>query len=222
MTDARQRVLLVEGDEDKRVIPALITQAGLVWTPQTSTPIVHIESCGGVESLLVPSRIETHLKSSGLRSLGVLIDADESASNRWSSIRARILSRYPDAPVAMSEEGVVLRGAGEGEPAFGAWIMPDNSTKGMLETFLLHLRPTANPALLRLARTVVREAAELGAPFSPAHQDKAEVYSWLAWQKPPGRQLHDAIMNHILVSKPPCYWQFVRWFCRLYELELPK
>jgi hypothetical protein len=44
----------------------------------------------------------------------------------------------------------------------------------------------------------VTEAKTKGAKFIDEHIDKAYIYSWLAWQKPPGRQLHNAIQEEIL------------------------
>lgn len=208
-------LLLVEGDEDKRVIPWLIENAGIPWGPKES-PLVKIVSSDGVDTLLSPGFIETHLKTSGLSSLGVMVDADESVEERWTRIRERISRHFPEAPSQMLEKGLVLHS--EEGPAFGAWIMPDNLNRGMLETFLMFLRPQDNQPLLDLADRVVSEARSLGAPFSSNHTDKSRIHSWLAWQDPPGRQLHNAIMEHMLVHRPPCLEMFVDWFRRLYSL----
>ncbi|MBK8255248.1 MAG: hypothetical protein IPK82_21625 [Polyangiaceae bacterium] len=63
--------------------------------------------------------------------------------------------------------------------AFLRWttvtIMPDNISRGMLETFLLFLRPTDNQALLDFSSRVVEEAKNLGAPFAEHHRDKAQI-----------------------------------------------
>lgn len=209
------RLLLVEGEEDKRVIPWLIESTGIEWGPSNS-PIVNIVCSDGVDELLSPGFIETHLKSSGLSSLGVIVDANDSLENRWARIKARISHRFPEAPDRIPETGAVLNG--EDDPVFGAWIMPDNISRGMLETFLMFLRPEDNQPLLDLADKVVSEAKDLGAPFSSKHVDKSRIHSWLAWQDPPGRQLHNAIMEKILSHRPPCLNSFVNWFKRLYGL----
>ncbi len=212
------RVLLVEGQEDLRVVPWLIESTGVDWGPKDA-PIVSIAAYDGVENLLAAGEIETRLKASGLQALGVMVDADTSATSRWAQIRARILAAYPAAPTDLPPEGVVLRGATQ--PAFGAWIMPDNTNRGMLETFLLHLRPTDNSPVLDLSSRVVDEARSLGAPFSDAHRDKAQIHSWLAWQDPPGRPLHNAVMERMLRGKTPTLDRFVDWFCRLYAIAPP-
>lgn len=210
------RVLLVEGQDDMRVVPYLVEGTGISWGAK-SDPIVRIVPYNGIEEILKDGEIETHLKTSGLRSLGVIVDADESTQNRWLAIRARIEHRYTDAPRDLPSEGVILRdGDGVG---FGAWIMPDNVNRGMLETFLLHLRPQDNQPLLDLSQSTIEEAHKRGATFRENHRDKAMIHAWLAWQDPPGRQLHNAIMERMLTHGPDCLNAFVAWFCGLYEIS---
>ena len=210
------KVLLVEGNEDKRVIPQLVEAAGILWAPNR-TQIVDIVPFDGVDALLKPGEIETQLKRSRLTALGVLVDADESASGRWDSIRARIVEHYPNAPTIMPPPGVVLRSAGK--PSFGAWVMPDNVNRGMLETFLMYLRPQGNQPLLDLSADIVSTAKSLGAPFSERHVDKAQIHSWLAWQEPPGRQLHNAIMEKMLTNQPRHLHAFIAWFRDLFAIQ---
>jgi hypothetical protein len=58
----------------------------------------------------------------------------------------------------------------------------------------------------------------MGAPFAEAHREKAKIYSWLAWQKPPGLQIHQAIQERILDPRHPEAQKFVSWFRQLYQL----
>lgn len=96
--------------------------------------------------------------------------------------------------------------------------MPDNRISGMLETFLAYLIPEEGDALWEYAQEVATEAKNRGALFISAHQDKANIYTWLAWQKPPGRQLHDAVKFKMLNPKHPKSQTFIQWFKRLYDL----
>ncbi len=98
------------------------------------------------------------------------------------------------------------------------WIMPDNRLSGMLETFLAYLVPTASQSLWTYATEAVAEAKTLGAPYRDVHIDKAKIYTWLAWQAPPGRQLHNAIMERILDPQSPYASGCVDWFRVLYDL----
>jgi ribosome biogenesis protein Tsr3 len=63
--NGRPRVLLVEGEEDKRVIPYLIEANGIDWG-KPKDPSVYIEAYGGIEVMLEPDEIETRLDASGL------------------------------------------------------------------------------------------------------------------------------------------------------------
>lgn len=102
---------------------------------------------------------------------------------------------------------------------FGAWLMPDNRQQGMLETFLLGLRPAATrPELWRHTEAAVDQAKQLGATWQASHRDKALCHTFLAFQDPPGRQLHQAINERLLDAKSPAGQLFVSWFRRLFEV----
>lgn len=94
--------------------------------------------------------------------------------------------------------------------------MPDNRSRGMLETFLALLVPTST--LLDHARAAHGEAIRLGAPCRPPHADKALVHTWLAWQDPPGRQLHEAVRDRVLDTASPHADAFVAWFRDVFEV----
>lgn len=96
--------------------------------------------------------------------------------------------------------------------------MPDNTLRGMLKTFLAELIPANNQGLWHLAQQVAQKAKSQGATFKAAHQDKANIYTWLAWQDEPGRQLHQAITFRILQPDHPNAQKFVAWFKALYRL----
>lgn len=215
MADIYEKVLLVEGKQDVRVIPQLIEANGVNWVHQKS-PVVHICDYGGYQNLVAPDEISTRLKASRLSVLGIMIDADDNPLGRWQSIRGASLKSIPDLPEALPEEGLIhIASSGI---KFGIWMMPDNKTHGMLETFLTCMIPIGNEVLWQFAQEVAQEAKSKGAMFTDPHFDKASIYTWLAWQHPPGRQLHQAIMERILDPKHPHAERFVTWFRTLYNL----
>nr|WP_293154524.1 DUF3226 domain-containing protein [Okeania sp. SIO2C9] len=55
-------------------------------------------------------------------------------------------------------------------------------------------------------------------PFIENHTDQANIHTWLAWQNPPGRQLHNAVIERILNPKHPQAQIFINWFKTLYDL----
>jgi hypothetical protein len=207
------RVLLVEGKDELRVLPELLELAGIPW-PKGAEPI-RIEEQDGIQNILAPGFIEATLKASGVIAVGILIDANGDPTARWAQLRARVAASYPAFPVELPATGVV-HDVGD-KPRIGVWVMPDNVRAGMLESLLLALR-VGGEALHDHARDATDQARTLGAPFRDSHREKAELHAWLAWQDPPGRQLHDAVRARIMPPAPPVTDGFVAWFRRLFEI----
>ncbi len=215
-TKPRPKVLIVEGDEDKRDIPYLIEANGIGWGERNEAKIVDIEPYGGIEEMLAPGEIETQLKASGLQALGILVDADGDAERRGQQVRPRCGTRFGELPARIPAEGLLVADAAG--LRFGVWIMPDNRSPGMMETFLTHLRPQANGPLLAYVDEAWTSAKGHGAPCKDVHVDKAKIHTWLAWQDPPGLQLHNAVLTRILEPQSPRAKPFVDWFRALFAL----
>ena len=211
------KILLVEGDEDKRVIPQLVEANGIHWGETKKDWIVSIKSCGGVEQLLDKDLINTELKASNLKILGIILDADEYPENRWQSIRRCIIDRFPDIPEGLPKSGFIYDA--DDEIKIGIWMMPDNQDRGMLETFLKFLVPDEEEGLWQLTEHACQQAIENGASFKEHHIDKAKIHTWLAWQNPPGRQLHNAVMERILSPTSSEAELFIEWFKDLFEVS---
>lgn len=211
----KPRKLIVEGDQDKRVIPQLIEANGITWGETRETSIVYIESYGS-DQFIDETIISTELKASGRTALGLIIDADNDLSTRWTSIKNACSKSITDLPEEIPESGLICQTAAGVK--FGVWIMPDNKAQGMLETFLMYLIPNENESIWQYAQEATKEAKNKGAAFINAHHDKAYIYTWLAWQDPPGRQLHNAVMERILDPTHPKAQTFVSWFRQLYDL----
>lgn len=210
--------LLVEGAEDKRVIPELIERSGIPWEQSPKQYYVQITDCEGVENLLKGSYISSRFKSSGLKSLGIIIDADgltDSHPNKTGSLLRLCQDLIPEYQWIPSAEGLIA--TNQHGQKLGVWIMPDNTNPGMLETLLLSLPPQEQAALMSYVQSVTKAAkSQHGAPFLEAHQHKAILHAWLAWQDPPGRQLHQAIKENLLSKSSPMVVAFVKWFVELY------
>lgn len=216
MANIHPRVLLVEGKDDLRAIPELMEANGVNWETNKK-PIVFIRDYDGYENIVQPDIITTEVQASGLSALGIMIDADDNPMGRWQSIRNASLMSIPDLPEVLPEEGLIhITPMGI---RFGIWMMPDNQRRGMLETFLAYMIPPSSETLWQFAQAVTDEAKGKGAVFTDSHLDKAHIYTWLAWQDPPGRQLHQAIKQRILAPENPDAQRFVTWFKRLYGLE---
>jgi hypothetical protein len=207
-------LLLVEGKDDQRIVPELVERAGVPWG-RRGAEIVRIHETDGYEKLA--GQLRSQLKNAGLLRIGVLVDANTDPLARWQSL-STTMAPVCALPAAPPPAGFVAPLTGSIK-RLGVWMIPDNGARGMMETFLLALRPAANAALLGHAEGAVDAAKKAhGAPFLGVHRDKAVIHTWLAWQDPPGRQLHDAVKQAMLDPTLPYATPFIAWFKQLYEL----
>jgi len=213
-----KKVLVVEGRTEVFAIPYLMEANGVIWGKGKNNTAVRIKDYDGYENINKPDAIATELLASGLTALGIIIDADDEPKERWQSIRNTCQNSFTgfDLPIDLPENGLICDSPNEVK--FGIWIMPDNKMSGMLETFLAYMIPEENEALWQFAQESVKEAKTKGANFTEFQIDKANIYTWLAWQNPSGRQLHQAVMEKILDPKHPRAQKFVTWFKDLYGL----
>jgi hypothetical protein len=211
-----KNVLLVEGQDEVRTIPELMEINGVAWGTRKN-PAVWLKDCEGCDNIIDADAIGVELKADGIEALGILLDADEYREDRWKAIRnACRKSGISIMPDELPTDGLIIEI--DNEIRFGIWVMPDNKLPGMLETFLGYLLSDDTSSLWEFAKSTIDTAKEKGAPFTEAHYDKAQIYSWLAWQKPPGLQLHIAIKERILDPKHPEAQNFINWFRQLYQL----
>lgn len=208
--------LLVEGAEDKRVIPYLMEANGIRWGESDADRVVEIKEYDGIENMVKPGLIETELKASGLEVLGIIADANENAAGRWKSLRDRCLGSFPELPDDLPSTGLIHEN--ETGLKLGIWLMPDNRSRGMMETFLTYLVPEEGNPVLKFAESARDKARSLKAPYKDVHADKAKIHTWLAWQDPPGQQLHNAVFARILDPRSPHAVAFVTWFRTLFGL----
>jgi hypothetical protein len=208
--------LLVEGDEDKRVIPQFM-EYFIPWGNTKDTWPVEIESYDGIDDLLTPGNIEAELKMSGLKTLGVIVDANSDPKARWHRIRERAERELPGVPADLPPDGLVYS-APDGR-RFGVWLMPNNVATGMLESFLSLFIDDPTKGLWPFVQAHCRDAkTNYTAPYKDAHFDKAQIHAWLAIQDPPGHQLHVAVLAKVLEPASPLADPFVNWFCSLYGI----
>jgi hypothetical protein len=211
-----RNILLVEGAEDRKTIPYIMEANGVSWPEKPRQAPVWIEQYEGYSNLLQPEVLATELKTNGLESLGMVIDADADMNDRWQAIYTSCRSFIPDLPEALPETGLIHKT--EQGIRFGIWVMPDNRSRGMLETFLSLMIPDNSDSLWQYAKAATEEAKKIGAPFIPNHIDKANIYTWLAWQCPPGQPFPYALKDKIFDPTHPQAQKFVAWFKQLYGL----
>jgi hypothetical protein len=207
--------LLVEGVEDLHSVCGIM-RAHIAWSAEPKEYPVYITAGGGAAEILAARLIALKLKERFTRILGVMLDADEKPKNRYGHIRSQCLPDFPNMPDDLSSEGLVLEN-GSGK-RIGVWIMPDNITSGSLELFLRHMVPAESAHIWNHAINSTASAKRLGAPYHDSHCDKANLYTWLAWQNEPAQRAGEALAKKILDPHSLSAAAFVKWFKDLYQL----
>jgi len=200
-------VLLVEGKDDQFVLKHLTRNHGI---PEDS---FKIKPKDGISVLL--DTLDVELLASDVQRLGIVVDADLDIASRWQSLRNILSSSGYQMPDKPEREGIVV--SLPGLKTVGVWIMPDNSTAGLLEDFMSWLIPHGDPNWNK-AKECVEEIDEDDRRFAPEHLIKAQVHTWLAWQADPGTPLGLAITKRYFDAGSAQAAMLVGWIRRLFEL----
>ncbi len=123
-------VLIVEGQDDRHVV-------GHLWHRQTGEePPFDILDAGNDRKAL--SMFGLALRDPRRRAVGILVDADDNAPGRWEAVRRRLSDEDITAPIESNRDGIIIE-ANEDVPRVGVWLMPDNSSAGELEDFVVKM-----------------------------------------------------------------------------------
>jgi len=204
-----EKWLLVEGQEDFHTICQLLDVHKI-------HDGVTIEGLRGYNEVKTDLRVR--MKAGDQTNLGIIVDADVDFGNRWRSIRdAMVGYGYRNVPELPDPNGTIVQR--EGNPSkFGVWIMPDNVSEGLLESFLRYLVPGKQEPVWNLAVGSVDAATKINSGCTAKDYPKAHLYTWLAWQSIPGQQPGKALTKGILNPHSPHAAAFVKWFRELYQL----
>ncbi|ACB53566.1 hypothetical protein cce_4218 [Crocosphaera subtropica ATCC 51142] len=204
--------LLVEGMNDLHVISALCHK---YQVPQTfSIELPNENKTQGVEALLLGLPIR--LKEPYLKTLGIVVDADQDLQARWQAISNKLKSiGYDNIPKNLCSEGWIYEQTEL--PKIGVWIMPNNQLTGKLEDFVSYLIPDDDQLQLK-ANEILNDLETLKINgYNKKDKIKAFIHTWLAWQKKPGIQMGQAITANILKNNPLIAEIFINWLNQLYQ-----
>ncbi len=217
-----QRLLLVEGRNDQYVLRGLLRKHHIsCFIPDRDPPnanAIAIDQADGIKRLL--ERLEVILDDGNLTHLGIVVDADEDVAARWDALRG-IFSRFGggDLPKSPASTGTLITLQ---QPyrllQVGVWIMPDNQVPGILENFVSFLIPHEKRPLWEKAQACVNTIPPEHRLFPEVKVPKAQIHTWLAWQKEPGQPLGNAITARYLDVDAPHAVMLIDWVKRVFTL----
>ncbi len=105
----------------------------------------------------------------------------------------------------------------DGLNPLGVWIMPDNSSEGMIEHMIANAVRQDETQLLQHAGTIVENLQN--PKFEDRHIIKAHVSTWLAWQERPGEGIDYAIEKDLIDYQAPCIQNLCHWLRQVYLVE---
>lgn len=204
----RLRRLLVEGRGDREVVYQFCNRHEIPNQSLFEVECMDEYGVSGIDALVDGLRVRP--KSGEYAVLAAIFDADAQPQARWQRVRGALeTSGYDNLPSSPAAGGVVVA-ARDRLPRVGLWMMPDNSSPGMLEDFLQSL-VTEGDALLPRARQAVEAIPFDERRFKPSYETKAVVHTWLAWQEEPGTALGLALTRQYLDARQPPAIRFRDW-----------
>jgi hypothetical protein len=207
---------VVEGFADLYSVVGLMS-AHVPWPQGKTDAPVYIHMGNGADEILKDGFLTAFLKSRVITSFGVMLDADTKPRGRFRRVHLLARPFFPKMPDDLPKDGLVVENTDE-KKRFGVWIMPDNASEGSLETFLKHLVPNASEPVWKHATESVQKAKAIGSKCRDHHTEKANLYTWLAWQDPPGQSPGESLTKKVLDPHSLSAEVFVSWFRKLYVL----
>jgi len=195
--------VLVEGSDDLHLIKNVAREHGVDIEKE-------IHSCEGIEPLL-DEVLPVSLKG-GYEAIAVVVDADTDLEARWNAVAHRLTAAGYEVPPLPPNDGLILSTR---RPAVGVWLMPDNALPGSLEDFAKHLIPP-DDALWPRATKAVDDIPAAERRFAATR--KAEIHTYLAWQKDPGAPLGLAVTKKYFQTDSDLCRRFVAWLRQLKEI----
>ena len=217
-----KNILLVEGEADQGFFKEL---CGMLGIPADVVRVAAPKNDGGSHNgkagvlSHLTSALLPQLQDGQLERIGVVVDADRVMHG---SGFAATLQRFTDTlaqagyqPNPAAASGLVFKHQ-DGLADLGLWIMPNNADEGMLEDWIKHCLHPAETGLYQHGEKSI-DAIPGGPKFQPWHRTKAEVATWLAWQKKPEHGLYNAVQSDLLNTDAPLFKELQAWLVQVFE-----
>jgi hypothetical protein len=220
----QDQVLLVEGPNDRSFFEALCRSLNISATVKVSIP----QDIGGPKAfnnkggiyVTLPLLI-SQMGDGTLSKIGVIVDADTSASNGMGftktlelfTEKVKALGYITRRRVGTAGGYVFSNNDGLGD--VGLWIMPDNQSEGMLEDWVYTIAlASEHTAIAHAKQTIATVPGDQR--YKEIHRIKAITSVWMSWQKVPGQGIKQAVSDDLLDKNHKLYKNFAAWLKDLF------
>ncbi|MCF7969691.1 MAG: hypothetical protein K9L22_00805 [Methylococcaceae bacterium] len=211
-----KKILVVEGETDKSFFKALCKKLDLntivrIAPPKELAPDEY-NSKQGVFNYL--KGILPQLDDGEFTNIAIIVDADYIKFGQGKSKTLETVCKlltpfgFELKPNDTNQNGFVFIHS-DGLNDFGLWIMSNNSAEGMLEDWVISCIKEDEAQLFQQAKTTIQQL--LPQKFQPHHQAKAEVATWLAWQKKPDYGIYTVFNDELLDENSSSFTELNDW-----------
>lgn len=200
-----KQILLVEGKDDQHVIWALCKKFNVLEN-------FKVKPTDGIDNLF--KQLPVRLKEADLTSLGIIVDADTNIQSRWATLSNLLKDKIPDFPNEPDTKGIILK---HDDLKIGIWLMPNNETNGMLESFIEFLIPADDQLLTIVNNHLNQIEADKLNQYKAIHRDKALIHAWLALQENPGTPMGLSITKKYLTTDVEQCQKLINWLKALFN-----
>ena len=144
-------ILLVEGQNDKHVVGHICDRLQLALS-------FSIVDKNGIDNL--QSSIFTEINDSDRQTVGILVDANDNLTARWDAVTEQIRRAGIDPPTSPDSAGTII----ESKPRVGIWLMPDNTSPGELEDFVVQMIPAGDFGTRNFDREIMGTMTKFSVP----------------------------------------------------------
>lgn len=214
------KILLVEGEGDKSFFEVLLKAIDFAVEVRVSTP----KNFGGNRDGKTPAmrllpELMQNLSHAEITHLAMVVDADYKVTNGLGyegtvkKAKEKLGTGYGE-PIIIGSSGLSFPHL-DGLNPIGLWVMPDNVSEGMFEDWVKKSVNLTEKSLLDGAISAVKNLPQ-PPKFQPIHQSKAEIATWLAWQKMPAQGYTSENIRELLDFESEPMKQLIKWLKAIY------
>ncbi len=215
-------ILIVEGEGDRSCLEQLCHTLKIspdIVLPATPKDLLDdgYDSKQGVYIALEDRLDLLKQADSPLKRLAIIVDADQAKDGQsfqttFDTIEQRLqaFDYHFDSQASNDSSGLIFSHSDLGFNPIGVWIMPNNSADGAIESWISECIDPVKCDLFPHAQTVVNGlSTSFNRTFTGNKKAKADVATWLAWQRSPSIGLYAAVP--LLNTQSTHYQNLVTW-----------